>query len=733
MPTSPQVHVLERFTVGAIRTRDQTVAAKLGELADEYPAASDHRKGLWELGSDFTFAHRISASECTSKGLHRSLAGTHLALIQLHPQLTEMFGLHGEFPVVYAPYSDLHSAYVQTLPSLNAVLPESRRGIDKSVFGVYAGHASSGLIATRSSPELRLVHFPHLASGSSTWGDTLLSSLAEVLFTTDLYSRQDFVVGDQFYGRRQVLQQLKSSIESQRVSGVFGLRKTGKTSLLMQLAAEASADQCFVYFDLEGAESARFGDPIPSMLRALAIAIRDAMRMRGSWIQALSLWIDKVGSGTEQPALDTFEAALRSVISHKKNRDVQLILVLDEIEHLLPSDLDKLQVGPEQDRIARFFGVLRSLWQSQKRNFVFVLVGITAAAFEHAELYGRSNPLFRVTEPVWLSSLDRDESADLLRSIGARQGMRWDAAACEAGIRLTGGHPPLLRKLGSEVFAELPVERRETAEIDASLVNAASASFRRASQNDVSKMIGHIRKFYGDDFAVLDSLVSGDVSVSEAMELVPGSVDRLSKLGLIRVHGETWEPSALLGLVPEFAGARRSRDTQASQSVVALCEAGESETTEFKGSFSVDLGQRGVPEAKLEWSCLRAILSFLNGRGGTLLIGVADDGGILGVSKDLDRHGGSRDKFIRRINSILRDYLSAAVHSGCSISFEDVPGADGPIVRVDVPRWGEPVFLLKEHRGGGDVGKLYVRNNSQTSELTGAGLIQFTRHHWPQQ
>lgn len=733
MPTPQQIHVVERFRVGAIRTRNQAVRAKLDQLAEEYPVAEAHRRGLWELGSDFTFAHRITASECTAEGLHRSLAGTYLALVQLHPQLTEMFGIHREFPMVYAPYNDLHSAYVQTLPSLSVILPEGRRGIDRTVFGIYAGHASSDVVTRRSSPELRLVHFPHPPNAGSTWGDTILSKLADTLFSTDLYSRQDFVVGDQFYGRRLVLQQLKSLIENQRVGGVFGLRKTGKTSLLMQLAAEASSEQCYVYFDLEGSESARFGDPIPSMLRALAISIRDALRNRGAWIQALSGWIDRVNTGGEQPTLDDFEAALRSVISHKKNSDVQLILVLDEIEHLLPSDLDKLEVGPEQDRIARFFGVLRSLWQSQKRNFVFVLVGITAAAFEHAELYGRSNPLFRVTEPVWLSSLDRDESADLLRSIGARQGMRWDGDACESGTRLTGGHPPLLRKLGSEVFAELPIERRETATINASMVNAASGSFRRASQNDVSKMIGHIRKFYGDDFAVLDSLVSAEVTVSEAMDLVPGSVDRLSKLGLIRVHGETWEPSALLGLVPEFAGARRPRETQAAPSLMELCGAGESETTEFKGSFSVDLALRGIPEAKIEWSCIRAILSFLNGRGGTLLIGVADDGSFLGVSKDLDRHGGSRDKLIRRINSMLRDHLSAAVHSGCSLSLEDVPGADGPIVRIDVPRWGEPVFLVKEHKGGGDVGRLYVRNNSQTSELMGAGLIQYTRHHWPQQ
>jgi hypothetical protein len=724
------IHIMERFRIGAIDIHEPTVRAKVARLIAEFPAAEAHERGIWELGSAFTFAHRITAKECATLGLHRYFAGTHLLLLQLHPQLAEMFGIHGEFPVVYSPYDVLHSAYVQGLTGLMAVLPENRRGIDRTVFGIYAGNASTEAISSRSTPEVRLVHFPQALAGGSTWGDTILRQIAEVLFNTDLYSRHDFVVGDQFYGRRPVLQELKSLTENHRVAGVFGLRKTGKTSLLMQLAAEAPAEQCFVYFDLEGSESARLGDPIPKILKNLAIAIRDAVRARGGWVQALSGWIERIENGLEEATLEGFDESLRAVIGRKKNTNIQLVLVLDEIEHLLPFDLDKLEVGPAQDGIARFFGVLRSLWQSQRENFVFVLVGVTAAAFEYAELYGRSNPLFRVAQPIWLSSLSPDDSADLLRSIGARQGMRWDDQACEAGIQLTGGHPPLLRRLGSEVFAGLSLERRETALIGAPLVNAATAGFRSASQNDVTRMIEHMRKFYGDDFDVLDSLVSSSISVDEAMQLVPGSIDRLARLGLITVQDEFWEPTALLSLVPEFATTHRLNGDARHVDSITLISGGESEFVEFKGSFSVDLGGKGIPETKMEWSCLKAVMGFLNGRGGALLIGVADDRRILGLTEDVQRHGGTTDKFIRRVTALLQDYISAGVSSGCALELEAVFGTEDQVLRIDVPAWSEPVFLSKDHSGGGETGKLYVRNNSQTIGLSGSGLLDYSKHHW---
>ena len=67
--------------------------------------------------------------------------------------------------------------------------------------------------------------------------------------------------------------------------------------------------------------------------------------------------------------------------------------------------------------------------------------------------------------------------------------------------------------------------------------------------------------------------------------------------------------------------------------LAALCEAGESSSVEFKASLRWDLNERRVNKA-LERVVVKTIAGFLNGRGGTLLIGVDDAGAAVGLTDD---------------------------------------------------------------------------------------------------
>ncbi len=60
------------------------------------------------------------------------------------------------------------------------------------------------------------------------------------------------VYGASFFGRRTLLQSMRDDVFNQRVTGVFGLRKSGKTSILMQLKEELQEDKVVtVLMDLE--------------------------------------------------------------------------------------------------------------------------------------------------------------------------------------------------------------------------------------------------------------------------------------------------------------------------------------------------------------------------------------------------------------------------------------------------------------------------------------------------
>ena len=64
-----------------------------------------------------------------------------------------------------------------------------------------------------------------------------------------------------------------------------------------------------------------------------------------------------------------------------------------------------------------------------------------------------------------------------------------------------------------------------------------------------------------------------------------------------------------------------------------LIAKGESAELEFKSTFRWDLKENKVNRA-LENVVLKTLAGYMNGNGGTLLIGVADDGSIVGLEND---------------------------------------------------------------------------------------------------
>ena len=68
-------------------------------------------------------------------------------------------------------------------------------------------------------------------------------------------------------------------------------------------------------------------------------------------------------------------------------------------------------------------------------------------------------------------------------------------------------------------------------------------------------------------------------------------------------------------------------------SLEELLEKGESEAIEYKSSLRWDYRQNKTSK-ELEFSVLKTIAAFMNTRKGTLLIGVADDGAIVGLEND---------------------------------------------------------------------------------------------------
>lgn len=160
-----------------------------------------------------------------------------------------------------------------------------------------------------------------------------------------------------------------------------------------------------------------------------------------------------------------------------------------------------------------------------------------------------------------------------------------------------------------------------------------------------------------------------------------------------------------------------------AKNTVDLIARGEGPDVEFKSSFRWDLKVSSVNRA-IETACLKSVAGFLNGRGGTLLVGVGDDGAVLGLEKDFQTlRRPNRDGFDQVFMTAISTRLGADVGPYVQILFHSVEGQD--VARVLISPSPRPVFLVD-----GSTPKLYLRSGAATRELNVEEALAYRANRW---
>ncbi len=133
----------------------------------------------------------------------------------------------------------------------------------------------------------------------------------------------------------------------------------------------------------------------------------------------------------------------------------------------------------------------------------------------------------------------------------------------------------------------------------------------------------------------------------------------------------------------------RGRDAFFAVATEELLAADESYEVEFKSTARWSLGEQ-CKDKRMEDAVVKTIAGFLNGAGGTLLIGVADDRQPIGLSHDLPLvKPSSPDGFVNWLTTHLINALRHTAASRARTRIEEVDGIS--ICRVDVARSSVPV------------------------------------------
>lgn len=148
-----------------------------------------------------------------------------------------------------------------------------------------------------------------------------------------------------------------------------------------------------------------------------------------------------------------------------------------------------------------------------------------------------------------------------------------------------------------------------------------------------------------------------------------------------------------------------------------LIAVGESDALEFKSTLRWDL-KEGVLNRKLEEVVLKTIAAFANSQGGTLLIGVNDDGEVLGLEHDYASLGDAdQDKFELHLRNLLNQQFGVAfVTSKVKIRFPQVNNVE--LCQVEVLPSRDPVILVLKDKSGQPLQKFYARNGNSSQEIS---------------
>lgn len=150
---------------------------------------------------------------------------------------------------------------------------------------------------------------------------------------------------------------------------------------------------------------------------------------------------------------------------------------------------------------------------------------------------------------------------------------------------------------------------------------------------------------------------------------------------------------------------------------------GESATLEFKSTFRWDLRENRINRA-LESVVMKTLAGYMNGQGGTLLIGVADDGSIVGLEHDYSAlKKPDRDGFEQVLMTSVASKLGGDACQNVQALFHSVDSKD--VCRVIVTPRHRPVYLRE-----GETLKLYVRTGVSTRELNVQEAINYTEVRW---
>lgn len=329
-----------------------------------------------------------------------------------------------------------------------------------------------------------------------------------------------------FFGRDNIVMDIIDKHTSSQNYGLFGLRKTGKTSIIYGVIRKLKA--------INGT--------------GILIDCQDPKISQNTWNHALFMVLDTVAKETNttlkyqkddfkpEEASNIFRESIINL--HEQLGGKSILLLFDEIENIT-FDKSADEKWREGFDFIYFWQTIRSVFQQTDKVFTFCILGTNPKCVEVPSFREVDNPIFQAFNPQFIPGFDVTQTREMVRKLGRLMGLKFEEVIYSKLQEDYGGHPFLIRKVCSIIAKKNP-ERPVT--IDRLKYNEAKIEFENDNASYFDMLLVVLQQYYPEEFQMLEYLSTNNMeSFFQFVSEDSSSVKHLIGYGIIRKSSEQYD------------------------------------------------------------------------------------------------------------------------------------------------------------------------------------------------
>ncbi|MEM9920709.1 MAG: RNA-binding domain-containing protein [Bacteroidota bacterium] len=220
-------------------------------------------------------------------------------------------------------------------------------------------------------------------------------------------------------------------------------------------------------------------------------------------------------------------------------------------------------------------------------------------------------------------------------------------------------------------------------------------------------------QIFGEIGVINKDFRSGSIRAAEASSVVKICGQRMFEAPATAPETSLKILSALARRITNYL---RTKEQISTREIISQ---GESDQVEFKSTLRWNL-RADKKDRAIENASLKTMVAFMNSKGGILIVGVADDGSLLGL--DNDRFS-NHDKLLLHLTSLVKDRIGSTYNPFLKYSIEKIE--DQFVLRIDCQPSTKPAYLLDAKQD-----HFYIRTGPSTTDLRLSKVYPYIRERF---